>query len=125
MGKNLLFYAFVIEALNQYSIVISVLFVLVSQLILSSNVCLNELDWLFEEVSAQNVKIILFTKNYQIKPAHCDGDSSNLPLPTLPDSSMKGAIIKIKYKNNGCDVTNPFHQVFKAEVKASCLLDKF
>ena len=69
--------------------------------------------------------LILQARNYQIKPAHCDGDSSDLPLPTLPDSRMKSAIVKIKHKDDGCDVTDPFHQVFKAEVKTSCLWNKF
>jgi hypothetical protein len=37
---------------------------------------------------------------------------------------MKGAVIKIKHEDNCCYVTNPFHQVFKAEIKSSSLLNK-
>jgi len=55
-------------------------------------------------------------KTDQIKPAHGYGDGSDLPLPALPDSSMKGAIVEIEHEKNRSYVTNPLHQVFDAEI---------
>ena len=55
-------------------------------------------------------------KTDQIKPAHGDGDGSNLPLPALPDSCVKGAIVEIENEKNCSYVTNPLHQVFDAEI---------
>ena len=61
--------------------------------------------------------LIGLNSTYQVKPAHGDWDSANLPLPALPHTGLVGAVVEVKDKDDGSDVADPFDEILEAKVQ--------